>query len=372
MIKVIIDNIAFYLQKSGGISVVWYELISRLEKEFINTIKYVEYKKTPQNIFYRKLHISNNQKIKTVYNKISRYLPLRLSKIKEKFIFHSSYYRYSSNPNAINITTVHDFTYEYFAKGLTRRIHSWQKKRAIIKSEYVICISENTKKDLFKFIPESKSKNIKVIYNGVSNDYYVLPHPVKSKIPYPNKKFVVFVGNRDGYKNFDFTVSTFSNFNYPLVIVGSPLTKRETYILNEKLGHSKYYYAGRVSNEELNVIYNTAFALFYPSSYEGFGIPILEAQKAGCPVVAYNTSSIPEVIGESPLLLQELTLNECKRVFCMLENEHVRKEICELGLNNAKRFTWDNMYKQVLDLYKEIDSDFSKSNENIINNNYIQ
>ena len=101
-----------------------------------------------------------------------RYLPVTCKNVNESFIFHSSYFRISSNPNAINITTVHDFTYEYFYHGLHKWIHCWQKYYAIRKSKYVVCISENTKKDLLNFLPDVDEKKIHVIYNGVSDDYY--------------------------------------------------------------------------------------------------------------------------------------------------------------------------------------------------------
>lgn len=347
------DNIIFTLQKIGGISVVWYELIKRLLKSNY-TIHFLNYNN--DNIFFQKLKFKRNHvKTNNLTRQFQRYINPELKQIKNPFIFHSSYYRTCNNPHAINITTVHDFTYEYFSHGLKKFLHSWQKRRAIMSSEYIICISEHTKKDLLKFIPKAAKKKIQVIYNGVSDDYKFLSCNENCKtnnIPYT--KYIVFVGARDGYKNFNLATKAIAKSNYNLVIVGNPLNKKEKKELDSILNPKRYYCTGRVSNQELNIIYNNAFALLYPSSYEGFGIPVLEAQKAGCPVIAYNASSIPEIIGNTPLLLQELSAKEIIRCFNILENETLRNNIIMNGLENAKRFTWDKMYEQICDIYNEI------------------
>lgn len=94
---------------------------------------------------------------------------------------------------------------------------------------------------------------------------------------------------------------------------------------------------GRVSNEELNCLYNGAMALLYPSEYEGFGIPVLEAQRAGCPVIAYNASSIPEIIGDTPLLLDVLSIESITKCFNVLKIKRNVKIlfIKELRMPNA-------------------------------------
>ena len=268
MLHLIIDNIIFYLQKSGGISVVWYELISRLVNDYRSQLKVLEYKINPQNIFYDELQLSNRQKIfmHLYCLKIQRFLPIKLRHMNAPFIFHSSYYRYSTNSQAINITTVHDFTYEYYSHGLAKWMHCWQKYKAIQHSDYIICISENTKKDLLKFLPDIDERKISVIYNGVSDDYFPLTDCTLYDLSFPKNEYLLFVGARSGYKNFKFAIEVLKEIkSKSLVIVGSPLTRKEIAELDSKVGRDRYAYAGRVTNKELNFVYNKAYALLYPS-----------------------------------------------------------------------------------------------------------
>lgn len=351
---IVFDNIIFSLQKAGGISVVWSELVKRMLNTDIHT-KYIEYS-CLDNICREKLSIP----IEWIFLKscsflwVKRYFKVKMGE-KEKFIFHSSYYRTASDKSAINVTTVHDFTYEYYYTGLRKKIHCWQKYKAIRESDYIICISENTKKDLLKFIPDAYSQNIRVIYNGVSNDYYPIVDLHTIKLPFEHRTYVVHVGSRATYKNFNLSVNAIANTTLSLVIVGGgQLSKSETDYLNEVLGFSRYTYLGHISNDRLNDIYNGAEALFYLSEYEGFGIPVIEAQKAGCPVIAYASSSIPEIMGDTPLLIDELSVSNVLKCLEKLKSNSLRIDVVKRGLENAKRFTWDLMCEQVLALYQEI------------------
>lgn len=280
---------------------------------------------------------------------VKRYLNPSID-AKEPFVFHSSYFRTCSNKFAKNISTVHDFTYEYFMKGLQQKVHTWQKNRALLISEIVVCISENTKKDVLKFVPGIDESRIRVIYNGVSEDYrQVDTHRWDSL-----GEYVIFVGSRQPYKQFQFTVEATKDTPYKLAIVGGKLSEAEVAFLDRTIGRDKYVYTGFLSNEELNELYNQAVCLAYPSAYEGFGIPVLEAQRAGCPVITYNASSIPEVIGETPLLLNSLTVSEFHDKLNLLKQNSVRKEIVEAGLINSKRFSWKKMGEEYVELYKEL------------------
>lgn len=350
---IVLDNIIFSIQRSGGISVVWSELLKRLLSNNNLAILCLEYGVT-NNLNRKELVISsaNIQYGTSSLLKLERYFSPKIYK-KEKFIFHSSYYRTCSNCYAINFTTVHDFTYEYYYTGIKRKIHLWQKYRAISKSDYIICISENTKRDLLKFLPGVDTTKIRVIYNGVSDDYFPIKEKTTIKLPFEPEMYVLFIGSREKYKNFELAVKAVAYNKFKLIIVGAPLSKQELSFLCNELGQDNFSEMGRVSNETLNHLYNAAIALLYPSEYEGFGIPVLEAQKAGCPVIAYNASSIPEVIGDTPLLLNTLSIESITECLDKLKIEKDRETIVFNGIENAKRFTWDRMYEQVIALYEE-------------------
>lgn len=353
--NIIFDNIIFSLQKSGGISVVWYEILHRVLQDKNSKKVFVEYNDASNNIFRNALDIPNEFiKLKSSFLLIfKRYFNLRLAFMNDRFIFHSSYYRVSNNKNAINVTTVHDFTYEIFEKGLRKKIHIFQKHKAIRKSELVICISDNTRQDLLKYIPDIDQNKIHVIYNGVSDDYTVIDTFKFSDLPFPTESYVVFVGSRQAHKRFDIAVDVIRNLKLKLVIVGGEnLSKNELKVLNSKIGFENFKYMGKVSNKDLNILYNNALCLLYPSVYEGFGIPVIEAQKAGCPVVAFKGSSIEEIAGNTPLLFSKYSVVDISKSISLLDDKEVRINIIQEGLKNSKRFSWDNTYRQMMVIYK--------------------
>lgn len=351
--KIIFDNIIFALQKHGGISVVWNELLKRIVKDKFD---YICINCSPEgNSLSLNKDIPNCNKEKIHSRRFLNLIRYFTSNVRKnnKYIFHSSYYRFTKDKNAINITTVHDFTYELYNKGIRKWIHSWQKKRAIRNSDYIICISENTKKDLIRFCPNVKKENIRVIYNGVSEDYFITNKVCDNIIPYKRGEYVLFVGSRTSYKNFNLTVKAISKTAYNLVIVGAALNNKEKkFVDNFFKDRKRYFCTGFIDNNSLNLLYNNAFALLYPSEYEGFGIPILEAQNAGCPVIAYNGSSIPEVIGDKTLLINNTVDLEIIEKLKLIENTDFRNKIIEKGIENAKKFSWDKMYKEIISLYE--------------------
>ena len=320
------------MQKSGGVSVYWYEIISRFMMDSDVELIFVDSGKPKENILYKKLDLSGIKIIK--YNKIyNRYRAVNYSENK-KHIFISTYYRYSKNKSAVNITLIHDFTYEYFSKGLKLFIHHRQKNTAIKKSEKLICISHNTKSDLLKFCSkEAKDKEIVVIYNGVSDVYKTLNQDELKEVEDKNEflkniksPFVLFVGARSGYKNWISAVELFKKMprEYFMISVGGPpLDETEKKLLATDI--RRHTYIPPVSNEILVYLYNKTECLLYLSDYEGFGIPVVEAQKCGCPVIAKPVSSIPEVSGGGVLFFEEDTnIDEVKNFISRKHNNTLR------------------------------------------------
>lgn len=353
--EVLLDNIIFSLQKGGGASVVWKEHIARLKNDVRFNVRYLEFQNAFENVFRKRLNIPNESliKISDFGISIKRYFDIKSNRT-SPYIFHSSHYRLDKCKYARNITTVHDFVYEYYVGGVKQKIHSLQKWRAIRGADVVICISESTKRDLLHFIPEIDEKRITVIYNGVDNSYYKMqPAEYKLSLPFETGEYALYVGNRrTPYKNFLMTAEACSKMRLPLIMVGGEQpNQKEIKLLNQLLKGRFAFYHG-ITNIELNELYNRAKVFLYPSLYEGFGIPIIEAQRAGTPVICVNSSSIPEIVGQTDLCIKESvsTMAICERIMA-LENSSFREGEIERGLDNSKRFCWDETYRQTSNIY---------------------
>lgn len=352
--QILFDNIIFSLQKAGGISTYWFELTSRTFNDNSNIIFYEG--KDNNNNSFNKLKALTRRVI--LFNEFflffNRFLKVNISICRNKFIFHSSYYRINSNINAINVVTVHDFIHELYYSGFRKFLNSYLKKRAINSADAIITVSKNTKFDLLKLYPGISENKIIVIYNGVSDDFYLIDSNSDTS------NYFLFVGSREYYKNFDFTVKCVANnSSKDLYIVGGNLNRNEIDFLNTYLpGRWKLF--TYISNEKLNILYNNAYALLYLSSYEGFGIPILEAMKCGCPFIALNASSIPEVAGDAGVLLPKLDFNHFLVALSHIDEN--RSLIIEKGFVQVSKFSWENCFKNTIGLYNQL------LNENI--NNY--
>lgn len=330
---IIFDNIVSTLQHTGGISVLFSEIENRLTRDRIAF----------ERIDFNASRVSTNSKIQKS-RLLERYRPCSISS-KIPAVFHSTYYRTPANKkNLITVTTVHDFTYERFVGGLKRAVHSVQKNYAIRNSDAIICVSQNTKNDLLEFVPGTSPDKIHVIHNGVSDTFTPLFRAPKNQ--------VLFVGQRGRYKNFSSVVKALSMIRDTSIscVGGGPFTKSELLFLEQNIP-GRYIHLGYVTAEQLNSEYNNSIALVYPSLYEGFGIPILEAMRAGCPVIAVHSSSIPEVAGNAAILLNRGTPDEIKTAIESLSQNNNRDALAELGLLQSRNFSWESTFNKTLALY---------------------
>lgn len=356
--NVIYDNIVYNLQKIGGISIYWYELTRRLLEEKGVNLRFVETENGSNNICRNQLNLSKERVtiLKRIHLQLERFRSVPLDILCNDFsdhtIFHSSYFRFPSRKDRKHvktITTVHDFTHDYFFGGARVYLHNRLKNKAIEYSDAIICVSEHTKKDLLKFHPSIDPTKVHVIYNGVSDDFSVLSETNNSL----TDRYLLFVGSRAKYKNFDYALKLVKESrDLSLYIVGSPFTKKEAEILNKFLTPDRYKLFVNVSNSVLNELYNSAFAFIYPSSYEGFGIPLLEAMRAGCIPISLNTSSIPEVMGRAGILLNDLDIDE--GLAALKKVEQNKGDLQKIGLDRASHFSWDRTFNNTLTLYNNM------------------
>ena len=343
---ILYDSIIFSLQKAGGISSYWYNLCLRLTNTNHSTF-FIE-NKYNGNIEHEKLLNFDRKIFKTSFSipLFKRFIDIKALELNNKFIFHSSYYRISNNKFAVNVVTIHDFIHEKYYSGLRKWLHVLQKSNAINKADVIITVSNNTRNDLLELYPNIKPENVKVVYNGVSLDYF----PLKLNKSC-NSKSILYVGSREKYKNFDNLIKILKEIgSYRLVIVGSPLTNREKSILNNML-FDRWENFTYLSNSELNILYNNVYALAYVSSYEGFGIPLLESMKAGCPFIAIRNSAIPEIAANAGILIDSLTTNNFKYALSQIKLR--RDEIIQNGFIRSNQFSWNKCFEETINIYND-------------------
>ena len=348
---IVLDNIIFSLQQAGGISAYWYELVKRL----VIDPRVIVYEMPNDNLFSRHLPHSFTRESRLPVNLV-RYLPFRRRPALD-FLFHSSYYRIAPGRAAMNVTTVHDFTYEHFFSGVPRFVHVHQKRFAIRSSAGVICVSDNTKRDLLRFNPAFPEDRIRVIYNGVSEEFQPIESASDGRHSLPGlrcEQFVLFIGARGGYKNFSLAVEALRDMDdLALVAVGGGPLKREEQELLKSLD-GRFLHLSNIETPQLNRLYNLALCLVYPSSYEGFGIPVAEAMKAGCAVVACKTSSLPEVAGDAAILVEEISAEALAHGICQFRDSGFRKAMVNRGYQQASRFSWDRCFQETRAFYEHV------------------
>lgn len=331
------DGIVFNLQPVRGISVLFSEIISRLPRASYDLLGFRE----EPPVTLRDAVYSYRAP-----RRLERYRRANLG-IKAE-IFHSTYYRLPADRSAKVVTTVYDFVYERFESFPRRLVHGVQKRAAIAGADRIICISETTRRDLLDFVGQQYRDRAAVVPLAASENF----HPVSGTARLPQ---VLFVGARGGYKNFPALVDALAPLRdlTLLCVGGGPFTPEDRELLDRQLP-GRYGGAGHVSDAELNLEYNRSLCLAYPSRYEGFGIPVLEAMRAGCPVIAMNASSIPEVAGDAAILLERGDADEIRAAVESLLIAANREALVTRGLARAKMFSWDETYSRTVAVYEEL------------------
>lgn len=238
------------------------------------------------------------------------------------------------------ITFLHPKDHPFFPTMVER----FTLPRAIKKTKFIFCVSENTLKDLHSLFPESKKKHALIATPGVSKD---IAYTASQKMDLP-EEFIFAVGTLPR-KNLARIIEAFSLLNQKdlhLCVAGEK-PKKITQNLEPTIAH-KVHFFGKVSQGQLCELYSRAKMLVFPSLYEGFGIPPLEAMTCYCPVIVSNTSSLPEVVGESAIKVDPLNVAELRDAIKTLLNKEVALAYARKGQKQAELFSYKNSAKTIL------------------------
>lgn len=346
--KVLYSHDIFSTQFVGGISRYIYELYIRNENAKIATL------------YSENLYLGTNKKRKDFRGKgrlvsCINELAERLALAQEKFdIYHLSYYKNLYKPKYTPlVVTIHDMIHELYADSYFAKDTKTSKLKRLNcqQADGIIAISEQTKSDLIQIfeIPEEK---IQVIYHG---------HSLREShgtISLPDS-YVLFVGGRSGYKNFKNFVYAFEILHkkYPhlqALCVGAPFNATESQLLAE-LNLDKTFTSIQAKENDLYTIYNKALCFVFPSFYEGFGIPILEAFFAKCASALSDIAVFREIADSSALYFDPHNPESiASTIETLLNNKDLKRTLIANATKRLELFSWDKTYQQTLHFYNTL------------------
>lgn len=357
---IVYDSQIFDQQKFGGISRYFCEIMSNLQFNYDIAVRYTENhyllnsKIKRHGIYIPHLFFKYHQQ--KLYQSNAK-LILKLMQKHAPFVYHPTYYnplflkQIGNNPFVI---TVHDMTYEKYPdlfQDSTSIIQ--QKKEIITKANHIIAISEHTKKDIIETLGISPQK-IDVIYHGCS---------LQSTISKPNlhlpQRYILFVGDRTSYKNFQRLAEAFSiihqtDAHLHLICAGKPFSKAESELIS-RIGIAPHTLQISVNDQHLKELYNRALLFVYPSYYEGFGIPILEAYTCNCPVALSQASCFPEIAENAAAYFDPFSVSSmAEAIKSVIYDEAERTRLILAGKERIKLYSWEKATRQTELVYRKV------------------
>jgi glycosyltransferase involved in cell wall biosynthesis len=284
--------------------------------------------------------------------------PFILNKYKPNLI-HDTYYQRGSKSKykCPRVLTVFDMINElYIFKESEQKLETLAKLNAVSKSDAIICISENTRQDLIRLfdVPIEKTH---VVHLGLTLN----PEDGSVMLPAFNKPYILYVGNRYGYKNFRALLDAYSSSSVLrgevlIVAFGGGKFSVEELQYIEKLGISTLDVIQISGGDRtLQLLYKNSLCFVYPSKYEGFGIPPLEAMSFSCPVVCSNSSSMPEVVGDAAVMVSPLSVDEIREgIESVVFDSSLRAHLIKKGKERAGFFSWEACARSTLNVYRTV------------------
>jgi glycosyltransferase involved in cell wall biosynthesis len=367
MLKVLFDYQHFTEQQHGGITRYFATLINEIKNRddvdyqiasLYTRNYYLDHLKFPLNNPAGDFFFERKLKRQIKWNR--RYSQYQLQ-TGHYDVFHPTYYhpyflKYNKKPFVI---TVHDMIHEKFTADFNTRHDApiaAYKQEVVAKADKIIAISHSTKRDLIELlnVPEKK---IELIYHGIALGNAVIKTAAQLSLP---EEFILYVGNRNTYKNFHRFAEAVAGVmkqhkNLFLICAGGGRFSDNELKYLTQLNIIQRCIRLNVNDDELAELYQRARAFVYPSLYEGFGLPILEAFQNQCPVVCSNTSSFPEVGGDAALYFNPINTDEITQsILHVLADDSLRIKLIETGKNRVLQFPLQGCMEQTINLYKSL------------------
>ena len=265
--------------------------------------------------------------------------------------------------NIKSVVTIHDLIFVRYPELYSffdRKIHCYKFKKAAKNADLIIAISEQTKRDIESFL-KVPSEKIQVVYQGCQNVFKneyseTEKQKVRQKFHLPNE-FILNVGTLEERKNALTLVKAIKDIDTQLILVGkeTKYTEQIHQYIKENGIEGKVIFLKGLSSEELAITYQLATVFVYPSIFEGFGIPIIEALFSKTPVITTNSGVFPEAGGPNSMYIDPMNEQEIKsKIDFLLQNEAVRHDMAQKGLEYASKFKDDVIAKQIMDCYTSL------------------
>lgn len=359
------DHQIFSIQRYGGVSRYFYELSKAINEQ--PDMRTHIFAPLHVNAYLQHDKVSKGMRIHAPYPKRGlRFRPRLLApllhlalRVWRPDVLHETYYGLDHTHLAEGqrvVTTVHDMVYEKFPGLLDRSADRIAMKyRSIKRADQIICISDNTRKDLLEIYPEFMDR-VSVVHHGVSlaepSDEAVL------KFPEP---FLLFVGTRSHYKNFERLVqaigaSTFLRTTFGLTLFGGgPLTMAERSMIRVAGIPEQRILQVSGPDELLSLAYRRATAFVFPSAYEGFGMPLTEAMRHHCPILCSRASCFPEICGDAAEYFDPFDVDEIQDVLeRTLASPSRLAELASAGALRGQNFSWRKCAAETAKVYRKL------------------
>lgn len=362
----------------SGVGYCTYGFVKTMVSQYDNNyiLNYINNPKYKKNL--NTLIVGKNVKINSfcfknsVYKVASTFLPIQYGAFFKDSADITHFFNYYLPPGVKGkkIVTVHDMTYKRFPETVrfrTKQMLNLNLEKSLKRADIILTVSEFSKSEIITYFPEVKDK-IRVVYNGVDLNVFKPLLDKNIKIGIAKKynlpeRYMLYLGTLEPRKNLERLIDSYylllKEFNSvpKLVLAGgkgwlynSIFNKVSTLGLEDKI-----IFTGYIDEKDVAPLISGAEIFLFPSMYEGFGMPVIEAMACGVPVLTSNVSSLPEVAGDAAVLVDPFSVEDIKnKLKLLLMDENLRKRLNKMGPKRAKRFSWDVVTKDLYEIYKEL------------------